>query len=58
MTTEDKAKNSAQKATGKAKEVAGKLVGDEDLKSEGKADQTKSNVKQAGEHVKDVFKNH
>lgn len=57
MTTEDKAKNSAEKAAGKAKEAAGRLIGDENLESEGKADQTKSNIKQAGEHVKDVFRN-
>jgi uncharacterized protein YjbJ (UPF0337 family) len=41
---------------GKAKEGAGKLTGDEDLERQGKTDQAKSDLKQAGEKVKDAFK--
>ena len=41
---------------GRVKEAAGDLTGDKDLKREGKADQTGSNLKQAGEKVKDAFK--
>jgi uncharacterized protein YjbJ (UPF0337 family) len=55
MTTTDKAKNSAQQAKGKLKEVAGKLSGNDELRAEGRADQTKGNLKQAGEKVKDAF---
>ena len=56
MATVDKAKNSAQKAKGKVKEVAGKVTGDDKLRAKGKADQMKGNLKQAGENVKDAFK--
>jgi len=57
MTTADKAKNSAQNAKGKAKETIGKATGNDDLQAEGKADQMKGDLKQAGEKVKDAFKN-
>jgi uncharacterized protein YjbJ (UPF0337 family) len=55
MTTTDKTKNTAQQAKGKMKEAAGKLSGSDKLRAEGKADQTKGNLKQAGEKVKDAF---
>jgi uncharacterized protein YjbJ (UPF0337 family) len=45
MATTDKAKNTAQQAKGKLKEAAGKLSGNDDLRAEGKADQTKANLK-------------
>jgi uncharacterized protein YjbJ (UPF0337 family) len=44
------------KVKGKAKEAAGDVSGDEQLQTEGQTDQTKGNVKQAGEKVKDAFK--
>jgi uncharacterized protein YjbJ (UPF0337 family) len=56
MATADKAKNSAQRAKGKVKEVAGKATGNDKLRAKGKTDQTKGNLKQAGENVKDAFK--
>ncbi len=56
MTTTDKAKNSAQQARGKLKETVGKVSGNNKLRAEGKADQVKGNVKQAGEKLKDAFK--
>ncbi len=56
MSTHDKVENAAEKAKGKAKEAAGKTVGNERLEAEGKADQAKGDLKQAGEHVKDTFK--
>ena len=34
----------------------GDATGNEQLQAEGQADQSKSNLKQAGEKVKDVFK--
>lgn len=56
MTLEDKAKNSAQTARGKAKDVVGRATGDKDLQSEGKAEQAVGHLKQAGEKVKDAVK--
>jgi uncharacterized protein YjbJ (UPF0337 family) len=56
MATMDKAKNSAQRAKGKVKETTGKVTGDAKLERKGKADQTKGNLKQAGEKVKDAFR--
>lgn len=50
----DKSKNAAEGAIGKVKEAVGDTTGDAQLKAEGKTDQTKSDVKQAGEHVKDA----
>jgi uncharacterized protein YjbJ (UPF0337 family) len=56
MSGMDKAKNKAQDVGGKAKEAAGKVTGDRGKENEGKDDQTKSNLKGAGEKVKDAFK--
>jgi uncharacterized protein YjbJ (UPF0337 family) len=56
MTTSDKAKNSAQKAKGTAKEKVGKATGNDSLRRKGKADQVKGDLKQAGEKVKDALK--
>jgi uncharacterized protein YjbJ (UPF0337 family) len=52
---QEKLENMADEHIGKAKEALGEASGDDDLKSEGKADQTKSDLKQAGEKVKDAF---
>jgi uncharacterized protein YjbJ (UPF0337 family) len=52
----DKAKNKGQELKGKAKEAAGKTVGNERLEAEGAADQTGADVKQAGEKIKDAGK--
>ena len=56
MTTTDKAKNTAQQAKGKLKETVGKVSGNNKLRAEGKADQVKGNLKQAGEKLKDAVK--
>lgn len=56
MATEDKAANKAEDIKGKFKETAGKATDDKSMENEGKADQSKSSLKQAGEHVKDAFK--
>jgi uncharacterized protein YjbJ (UPF0337 family) len=56
MSTEDKAKNTAEKVTGKIKEQAGKATGDESLEAEGNIDQAKGDAKNAGEKIKDAFK--
>ncbi len=52
----DKAKNTAEGALGKAKEGLGKSTDDESLEAEGRKDQSKADIKQAGEKVKDAFK--
>ncbi|MDZ4092437.1 MAG: CsbD family protein [Arthrobacter sp.] len=52
----DKIQNAAEKAGGKGKEAAGNATGDDRLKAEGQADQSKADLKQAGEKVKDAFK--
>jgi uncharacterized protein YjbJ (UPF0337 family) len=57
MGLDDKIKNTADKLGGKGKEAAGEASGDESLKAEAKGDQAKADLKQAGEKVKDVFKN-
>jgi|HubBroStandDraft_1064217.scaffolds.fasta_scaffold337620_2 uncharacterized protein YjbJ (UPF0337 family) len=56
MAAIDKPKNTTQRAKGKAKEVAGKVSGNDKLQAEGKAEQRKSNLKQAGGKVKDAFR--
>jgi uncharacterized protein YjbJ (UPF0337 family) len=56
MSAVDKAKDKAQVARGKVKKDAGKALDDPYLESEGKADQVKGNLKQAGEKVKDAVK--
>ncbi len=56
MSAEDKIKNSTQKVVGKAKEATGHVTGNDRLIAEGKADQTKAQVKKTAEDLKDVFK--
>jgi uncharacterized protein YjbJ (UPF0337 family) len=55
VSKKDKAKNRAEIAKGKVKEVAGHALGDEQLESEGQLDQSKGNIKQAVESVKDAL---
>jgi uncharacterized protein YjbJ (UPF0337 family) len=43
-------------AKGKVKETVGGATDDRDLQAEGQADQTKADLKKAGENVKDAFK--
>jgi uncharacterized protein YjbJ (UPF0337 family) len=57
MSTEDKIKNKIEDLGGKAKEAIGKVTGDDDTRNEGRSDQVKSDFKDAGEKVKDAFKN-
>ena len=56
MGIDDKVSNAAEEAKGKVKEGVGKATDDERLEAEGKVDQAKANIKQAGEDVKDAFK--
>ena len=56
MSGTDKARNKAEELGGKAKEAVGKVTGDRSTENEGRGDQAKSNLKDAGEKVKDAFK--
>jgi uncharacterized protein YjbJ (UPF0337 family) len=56
MSTEDKAKNLADKAGASVKEATGKLTGNESLEAEGAADKAKADMKQTGEKLKDTVR--
>jgi len=56
MGLDDKIDNKAEEAGGKVKEGLGKATDDEQMEAEGRGDQASSNLKQAGEKVKDAFK--
>ena len=56
MGLQDKAENTAEGVKGKAKEKLGDASNDHEMQSEGKKDQSKADLKQAGEKVKDAFK--
>ena len=44
----------SRETKGKVKEAAGALSGDDDLKAEGREDQTSGKARQAGEKVRDA----
>ncbi|MEV7358349.1 CsbD family protein [Kitasatospora sp. NPDC059811] len=56
MSAKDKLHNAAEKVHGKAKEAAGRATGDRVVEAEGRGKQIKSDLKQAGEKIKDVGK--
>lgn len=56
MSATDKFNNKAEDLAGQAKEKLGQVTGDKDKENEGKADQVKSNLEDAGEKVKDAFR--
>ena len=53
---ERQAEEQERRDQGAAKENLGKATGDEQMEREGHSDQSVSNLKQAGEKVKDAFK--
>jgi uncharacterized protein YjbJ (UPF0337 family) len=55
MGLQDKIKNKIEDVTGKGKEAVGDATDDKSLEREGKTDQTKSSLKDAGENIKDAF---
>ena len=57
MGLDDKIKNDATDAKGKAKEAAGSATGNDSLESEGKADQGEAKVKEAGRYTEEAAKN-
>lgn len=56
MSKVDKSKNKTQITKGKIKERVGRATGNSELESTGQMDQVKGHVKQAGEKIKDAFK--
>ena len=55
MGTGDDIKHGAEEMKGKVKEGVGDMTDNESLEAEGKVDQAKANLKQAGDDVKDAF---
>jgi uncharacterized protein YjbJ (UPF0337 family) len=56
MNNKDKLENAAEAAKGKVKEATGDATDNRDLQAEGQAEKSKADLKQAGEKVKDAFK--
>jgi uncharacterized protein YjbJ (UPF0337 family) len=56
MGLDDKARNKAEELRGNAKEAAGRATDDEELEAQGRGDQAKADLKQAGEKMKDAFR--
>ena len=56
MSQGDKVRNETQDVRGRAKEAAGDLTGNQDLKAKGQKDQMASDLKNAGEKVKDKLR--
>jgi uncharacterized protein YjbJ (UPF0337 family) len=56
MATENKAANKVTQTKGKIKKKAGQVTDDPDLEAEGQAEESKGDLKQAGEKIKDAFK--
>ncbi|MFD3547235.1 CsbD family protein [Streptomyces sp. NPDC058655] len=56
MSDNEKGRARAEQAMGKLKEAAGRLVGNERLTAEGRAERAKGDARQAKEKIKDVFK--
>lgn len=52
----DQVTNKIQQFTGYAKEKVGGVAGNRQQRAQGKHDQSKSNLKQAGAKLKNVFK--
>jgi uncharacterized protein YjbJ (UPF0337 family) len=52
----NKTRNKSQELKGQVKEATGRAIDDPRLEAEGRADQTKGNLKQAAEKVKDAFR--
>lgn len=53
---DDKTKHSAEGMVGKAKEATGKATDDKEMQAEGRNEQSKADLKKAGDKVKDAFK--
>jgi uncharacterized protein YjbJ (UPF0337 family) len=56
MATENKAANKATEVKGKIKKKVGQATDDHGLEAEGRAEESKGDLKQAAGKVKDAFK--
>ena len=56
MSATNKLRNKLQKRGGRAKETIGRATGERNLENRGVRDQFKSDLKDAGEKVKDAFR--
>ena len=54
MGLDDKVENAAERVAGRGKEAVGAATDDEQLREEGRGQQTEADVKDAGEKVKDA----
>lgn len=54
MGTGDRFQNDAEETKGKVKQGLGEATDNDGLKNEGKSDETKGNLKNAGEDIKDA----
>jgi uncharacterized protein YjbJ (UPF0337 family) len=58
MSNKDKLQHKAEEVIGKAKEKLGDKTGDRNRETEGRWEQTKADLKQAGEKAKDAIGKH
>jgi uncharacterized protein YjbJ (UPF0337 family) len=58
MNNKDKLQHKAEEIVGKAKEKLGEQSGDPEREAEGRRQQSKSDLKQAGDKVKDAVGRH
>ncbi|WP_324278154.1 CsbD family protein [Blastococcus brunescens] len=56
MSGTDKLTNKIEEVSGKGKQAVGDATDDRDLQAEGKKEESKSNLKQGVENIKDAFK--
>jgi len=56
MSGTDKTEAKKDEMAGKVKKVSGRAVGNESMEAEGRVEESKGDVKQAAEKVKDAFK--
>jgi uncharacterized protein YjbJ (UPF0337 family) len=56
MSAENKAANKVTEVKGKVKQTVGQATDNPTLEAEGKADEVKGDLKQAGENIKDAVR--
>ena len=56
MSKKNKTRNAAHVLAGKVEETVGHAIGNDKLVARGKSEQMRANLKQAGEKVKDAFR--
>ncbi|MFD8974082.1 CsbD family protein [Streptomyces sp. NPDC059593] len=56
MSGEEKMRAKKEQAVGKAKEMVGRVIGNDRLTAKGRAEQVKGSAREAKEKIKDTFK--